>query len=212
MHEPDSLQGVDPRFDTAGRVIGSAPANVYDVRLPDPEQITRAPDGRPAEQQPSWRQDFPIDRPEDRYVERRDFMKFMVLTSLAFTAGQFWIAVQNWVRRRRGQPAVKRIARIEELRVGSVTLFNYPSDAEPCVLLRPSADAIVAYSQECTHLSCAVIPRADTGMLHCPCHEGMFDAQTGRPIAGPPRRPLPRIVLDVRGSDVYATGIELRTV
>jgi len=35
---------------------------------------------------------------------------------------------------------------------------------------------------------------------------------TGQRIAGPPPRPLPRITLDVRGDEVYATGVEWRTV
>jgi Rieske Fe-S protein len=48
-------------------------------------------------------------------------------------------------------------------------------------------------------------------VLHCPCHEGLFDLRSGRPIAGPPRRPLPRIVLEVRERDVYAIGVEQRT-
>ncbi len=56
------------------------------------EQRTVAPDGRPESEQPDWRRDFPIDVPEDDYVARRDFTKFMGLTSLAFVVGQFWIA------------------------------------------------------------------------------------------------------------------------
>jgi nitrite reductase/ring-hydroxylating ferredoxin subunit len=210
-HDPHAP--IDARIDSAGRegLAGTAPANLYDFRLPDPEQVTRAPDGRPLDEQPAWRQDFPIDRPEDRYVERREFMKFMVLTSLAFTAGQFWIAAQNWIRRRRGRPPIQRIAPLDELRVGSARLFTYPTAAEPCLLLRPSDATLVAYSQECTHLACAVVPRRD-GTLYCPCHEGTFDALTGRPLAGPPRRPLPRIALELRDGYVYATGVELRTV
>jgi arsenite oxidase small subunit len=35
---------------------------------------------------------------------------------------------------------------------------------------------------------------------------------TGRPLAGPPRRPLTRVVLEVRDGVIYATGVELRTV
>jgi hypothetical protein len=58
------------------------------------EQLTIPPDGAPLEEQPRWRQDFPIDWPQDHYVSRRDFTKFMVLTSLAFTAGQFWIVAK----------------------------------------------------------------------------------------------------------------------
>ena len=64
----------------------------------------------------------------------------------------------------------------------------------------------------CTHLSCAVVPRPERGELHCPCHVGSFEMTSGRPVAGPPRRPLPRIALEVRGGVVYATGVEERTV
>ena len=56
-----------------------------------------------------------------------------------------------------------------------------------------------------------MIPQLGEGRLHCPCHNGYFDLATGRPIAGPPRRPLPRIKLEVRDGVIYATGVEERT-
>jgi len=180
--------------------------------LGEPERTTIPPDGRSLVEQPKWRQDFPIDWPQDQYVERRDFLKFLVLTSLAFTTGQFWIAGQNWLRRRRGQPASRRIASLDELAVGGSLVFAYPGEHDICVLVRLSADELVAYSQKCTHLACAVIPEPELNQLHCPCHAGYFDLRTGRPTAGPPTRPLPRILLDVRGRDIYATGVEIRTV
>ncbi|RPI53473.1 MAG: Rieske (2Fe-2S) protein, partial [Acidobacteria bacterium] len=62
------------------------------------------------------------------------------------------------------------------------------------------------------HLSCAVVPQPEHNRLYCPCHEGAFDLRSGRPIAGPPNRPLTRVVLDLRGTDIYANGVELRTV
>src|SRR5262249_2865382 len=92
---PDPIRRpIDARIDGPGRegLTGTVPASVY-APLADQEQITVAPDGRPMEEQPPWRADFPIDWPQDEYVERRDFMKFLVLTSLAFTAGQFWIVM-----------------------------------------------------------------------------------------------------------------------
>src|SRR5262245_38896757 len=93
----DPRASLDARVDTPGRegLTGTAPANLYKP-LQDPEQVTIAPDWRPMDQQPAWRTDFPIDWPQDHYVERRDFMKFMVLTSLALTVGQLWIIAQNW--------------------------------------------------------------------------------------------------------------------
>jgi nitrite reductase/ring-hydroxylating ferredoxin subunit len=206
----DDRDGViDPGINDASRegLTGTTPASVF-LPLRGAEQITRPPDGRPMEVQPAWRQDFPIDWPQDHYVERRDFMKFMVLTSLAFTVGQFWIAGQNWLRRRRGEPEVMRIAALSDLPVGSVRTFTYPTQQDPCVLIRPAEQVLLAYNQKCTHLSCAVIPRVDEGLIRCPCHEGVFDMASGRPIAGPPQRPLARILLEVRGDDIYATGMQ----
>ncbi len=178
---------------------------------PDPEVLSLPPDGRPLPQQPAWRQDFPIDWPQDQYVERRDFVKFLTLTSLAFTVGQFWIAGQNWRRKRQGLAEMRRIASTADLAVGATLVFDYPAQHDSCVLVRLSESEFVAYSQKCTHLSCAVIPRPEQGVIHCPCHEGVFDLRTGRQLAGPPPRPLPRILLEIRGDDIYATGVETRT-
>jgi len=176
------------------------------------ENSTVSPDGGAVEAQPRWRQDFPIDWPQDHYVSRRDFTKFMVLTSLAFTVGQFWIVMQNFLRSRRGELPLQRIAGVDEVAIGSALSFSYPETHDSCLLLRTSETTFTAFSQKCTHLSCAVVPQPDKGRFFCPCHEGSFDMQTGAPIAGPPRRPLPRIKLEVRSGSVYASGVELRTI
>lgn len=223
---PGHVAGDDPharldvRINSPGRegLTGTTPSNVYKP-LPDGETITVPPDWRPMEDQPAWRKDFPIDWPQDHYVARRDFAKFMVLTSLAFFVGQVWIGVQNWWRRSAGRPEIKRVASLSGVPIGGVLVFHYPEHDDNCVLIRTGPDRLLAYSQKCTHLSCAVIPHVSVneatglaeGVIHCPCHEGYFDLETGRNIAGPPPRPLPRIVLEVRGEDVYATGIEWRT-
>lgn len=209
----DPRSWLDPQIDSPGRegLTGTAAADLYKP-LQESEQVTIAPDWRPMDQQPAWRNDFPIDWPQDHYVERREFMKFMVLTSFALTFGQFWIAAQNWWRRRRGAPQIQRVAALSDVPVGGVLTFAYPGEHDDCVAVRTSETEFVAFGQKCTHLSCAVRPLVDKGVIHCPCHEGYFDLRSGRPIAGPPRRPLPLVHLEVRGSDIYATGVEERTV
>jgi Rieske Fe-S protein len=209
----DERKPIDVRIDTPERegLTGTSPATLY-APLGDTEHITIPPDGRSMDQQPAWRHDFPIDWPQDHYVERRDFMKFMVLTSLALTVGQFWIVAQNWWRRRRGEPEMKRVASLEALPVGAVLTFTYPGPQDDCVVVRTAENALVAYSQKCTHLSCAIRPRVEEGVIHCPCHEGFFELRSGRPIAGPPRRPLDVVRLQLRGNDIYAVGVEARTV
>jgi Rieske Fe-S protein len=176
------------------------------------EQITIPPDGRPSYEQPKWRQDFPIDWPQDHYVARRDFTKFMVLTSFAFVAGQFWIIVQNFLRELRGRPPMRQITTIEQLGVGQSLIFTYPEQHQPCVLIRTGENNFVAFSQKCTHLSCGVVPEPEKKRFFCPCHNGTFDLETGKPLGGPPRRPLPRIKLEIINGAIYATGVEVSAI
>jgi Rieske Fe-S protein len=178
--------------------------------MSDPQ--SRAPDARPESEQPAWRRDFPIELQQADYVARRDFTKFLGLTSLAFVVGQFWIAIQNSVRRWQQPPEELEICRLDEIPVGGARLFAYPGKHDSCILLRPATDTLLAFNQKCTHLSCAVVPAFEQRQLHCPCHHGVFDMTSGRPIAGPPRRPLSAITLEVRGDVIVATGVELRTV
>jgi len=176
--------------------------------IPERESISLPPDGRPMRDQPAWRRDFPIDWPLDHDVERRDFVKFLTLTSFAFVVGQFWIAGQSWLRGRALPPGAQRIASTNDLQVGGSLVFEYPARHDTCVLVRVAEADYVAFSQKCTHLSCAVIPKPEEGVFHCPCHEGLFDLRTGRVLAGPPPRPLPRIAIEIQGTDIYAVGVE----
>jgi Rieske Fe-S protein len=163
------------------------------------------------EGEPGWRKDFPVDWPEDEFHARRAFAQFLVLTSGAFVAGQGWIAAQHLVRKRR-TPARVRIASLAELPAGAVKTFAYPSEHDRCVLVRLPDGELVAFDQACTHLSCAVIPRVAEGVLVCPCHEGYFDLRSGKNLSGPPPRPLTRVRIEVAGDDVFAVGVEERTV
>jgi len=154
---------------------------------------------------------LPTDVPEDDHVARREFVKFLVLTSGAFAVGQCWIALGGPERERRPFPS-KRVATTAELEQRQVIEFRYPDEHEPCLALCLGPGRYVAYGQKCSHLSCAVVPHLDRGELHCPCHNGSFEADNGRPVAGPPRRPLPLVRLEVTDGVVYATGFEPRTV
>ncbi len=181
------------------------------MKEPGIPPATIPPDGRPESEQPAWRRDFPIDWPQDHYVARRDFTKFLGLASLAFVVGQTWICIQSVLLRLRGRPPLRKIARLEDVPAAGALVFRYPRPDDICLLVRLDDGNLLAYSQKCTHLSCAVVPEVAERRLHCPCHHGDFELATGRPIAGPPRRPLPRITLEVRDGTVYVTGVEART-
>jgi Rieske Fe-S protein len=175
------------------------------------ETDPKYPNGRPLSEQPRWRQDFPIDTAEDEALARREFTKFLVLTSGAFAAGQCWIGLMSLLRQEKPLPE-KQIATDTDVPSGGVLEFRYPTEEDPCLLIRLHNGELVAYGQQCSHLSCAVIAEPERGHLRCPCHNGFFELNEGRPIAGPPRRPLPRIKLEIRAGIIYATGVELRTV
>lgn len=169
---------------------------------------TTPPDGQPRDAQPKWRRDFPIDVAEDEYVGRRELVKFLVLTSAAFSTGQLWIGLKSLLRHPEPTVPAVAIAAVDALPVGGATTFFYPPDSAPRLLVRTGADTFVAYDQQCTHLLCPIVPAVAEGRLHCPCHNGWFDLQTGRPLAGPPRRALGRVLLEVRDGTVYAVGVE----
>jgi Rieske Fe-S protein len=158
------------------------------------------------ERRAAWRDEFPIREDDERYVTRRQFAGFLVLTSLAMFVGNIWILAKSWLG---GAPrsVETAIPGAEGLPVGGSTVFDYPETGEPCLLIRRSQDEFVAFSQKCTHLSCAVYYSKDNDRIECPCHVGYFSPRDGRVLQGPPPRPLPRVRLERRGGDLVAVGI-----
>ena len=156
---------------------------------------------------PLWKDEFSVHTADERYVSRRQFSKFLVLTSLAMFVGQLWILVKSWFARKQRAFPQQPIAAVGEIPVGEVKLFTYPTPEDHCILVRTAADTYVAYSQKCTHLSCAVFYSKDSNSLECPCHKGYFSVKDGSVLAGPPRRPLPTIELESRGGELVATGV-----
>ncbi len=160
--------------------------------------------------EPLWREEFSVHGADERYVNRRQFAKFLVLTSLGMFVGNVWILVKGWLT---GKPVfpVREVARLGEIPVGGVKLFRYPGPQDPCILVRTGEageDQYAAYSQKCTHLSCAVYYAREQNRLECPCHEGYFSVRDGRVLQGPPQRPLPRVILERRGAALVAVGLD----
>ena len=157
---------------------------------------------------PLWKDEFSVHTADERYVSRRQFTKFLVLTSLAMLVGQIWILMKSWFSRKKPALPQQAIARKEEIAVGEVKLFTYPTADNHCIMVRTGPDTYVAYSQKCTHLSCAVYYSRESNSLECPCHRGFFSLKDGSVLAGPPPRPLPSILLEIRGDELVATGIK----
>jgi len=70
-------------------------------------------------------------------------------------------------------------------------------------------DGVFALRDRCTHgngrLSEGYV---EGGVVECPLHAGCFDIRTGQPLAGPPRRALPRVKLELRAGQIYAVEVD----
>jgi Rieske Fe-S protein len=165
---------------------------------------------RNPEAEPLWREEFSVFADTERYVARRQFAKFLVLTSLGMLTGNLWILVRSIFHREPVYPATP-VASVDELPVDGVKMCRYPGPDDPCILVRTATDTWVAYGQKCTHLACAVYYEADRRRLACPCHVGYFGVDDGRVLQGPPPRPLPRVVLKRERDTLLAAGMDLQT-
>lgn len=152
---------------------------------------------------PIWRRDFPITSAGEEEVTRREFVRYLVLASGGFAAGNVGIALWSSLRSiNEGEPRpIIELARVPE---GTAHLFDYPTSADPAILVHLPGGELRAFSQKCTHLGCVVYYEPERDELECPCHEGHFDAVTGAVLSGPPQRPLGRIDVEVRDGVVWA--------
>jgi Rieske Fe-S protein len=145
---------------------------------------------------PGWQKDFPVGQRAEHKASRREFAKFFVCALLGgagVAAGRHFLEP---ARREHFPP--RAVAKSDELDVGGYKLFRYPTQDDPCILIRLESHRYVAFSQSCTHLMCPVYFEAVKRQLVCPCHQGLFDAVDGRPLAGPPQRPLEHYRVEAR--------------
>jgi nitrite reductase/ring-hydroxylating ferredoxin subunit len=163
---------------------------------------------RRAGPEPLWQDEFSIYTADERYVSRRQFTKFLVLTSLGMFVGNAWILVRSLFDKTPAYPQ-RTVCRADAVPVGGVWLFRYPTEKDRCILIRPDEQTYVAYSQKCTHLSCAVYYAPEKNRIECPCHEGYFSVMNGDVLQRPPPRPLPRVLLERHGDDLVA--VEMAT-
>lgn len=156
---------------------------------------------------PVWLQDFPHTSAGEDAVTRRAFTRYLIAGSGVFAASTLGVA--GWTSLRNPDTGTEMpVVALDELAEGQAHLFRYPGPKDPAVLVHLPGGELVAYSQKCTHLGCVVYYEAGSTELHCPCHDGVFEAATGVPIAGPPDRPLPEISVEVRDNTVWALGIK----
>src|SRR5262249_23453763 len=127
-----------------------------------------------------WRSAFPYHWDADELVARRELLRFAVYTSGALFSVTALLALLGLVRKP-GTLQVQPVVRAADVAEGEAVYFRYPDPDDEAVLLHLPGGRFVAYSQKCTHLSCAVYFQADRQRLFCPCHDGIFSPLTGDP-------------------------------
>jgi cytochrome b6-f complex iron-sulfur subunit len=90
----------------------------------------------------------------------------------------------------------------QKLPAGSVLMFKFGT--APAMLIHHKDDTWVALSAVCTHLGCTVQYEPDANRIHCACHGGVYDPQTGANVSGPPPKPLKKFKVAVN-----ETGVEV---
>ncbi len=150
-----------------------------------------------------WQEEFPYHWNADDLVTRRDTLRFLVAGSGALWLASVALAVTGAVRGPTTQ-RLQAIARVGEVPLNGSKVFTYPNSYAQGILVNLPGKGLVAYSDVCTHLSCAVLFQPSQRRFYCPCHDGMFDAATGEVLGGPPTRPLPLIELRIQNGIVYA--------
>src|SRR5581483_3939901 len=116
-----------------------------------------------------WRAEFPYHWDADDLVARRQLLRFAVYSSGALFASTAFLALLGALTGR-AHPAAKQVARVGDVPEGRALYFAYPEPDDQAMLLHLPGGRFVAYSQRCTHLSCAVYYQPERGRLYCPCH------------------------------------------
>jgi menaquinol-cytochrome c reductase iron-sulfur subunit len=69
-------------------------------------------------------------------------------------------------------------------------------------IVKQADGTVTALTNKCTHLGCGVEWNTSAKQFTCPCHGGIFDIQ-GKVTAGPPPKPLTRLMVKVEVNKIF---------
>lgn len=91
----------------------------------------------------------------------------------------------------------------QTLAEGTALMFKFGSN--PAMLIHHKDGSWDAFDAVCTHLGCTVQYQPERDIIHCNCHGGEYNAETGKNISGPPPRPLRKYVTKISENDVVVS-------
>ena len=173
-----------PPAPARGRTTRSASTSWREDR-DGPDHSAGEPDQRGAVADPVWRQDFPLTSAGEDEVTRREFVRYLVLASGGFAAGNVGVAVWSSLRSiNEGEP--RPIVALAQVPEGTAHLFHYPTGADPAILVHLPGGELRAFSQKCTHLGCVVYYAPDRGRWSAPATRATSTPSPATCWPGPP--------------------------
>jgi cytochrome b6-f complex iron-sulfur subunit len=136
-------------------------------------------------------------------IGRRKFIQLLLGFSIVSTFGGIVAPIVAYLF-----PAKSQTAAGAAVDVGAVDTFGAGSgtvvsvNSKPVLVVNTKAGGLKAFSAICTHLGCIVAWDDKKGVIHCPCHEGIFNPTTGAVVSGPPPAPLAGYELAVKDGKV----------
>ena len=137
-------------------------------------------------------------------IGRRKFLQVWLGFSIVATVAGIVAPIIAYVwpmRRNIAYAGPVDVGKIEDFPLNSGTIVAV--DDKPVIIVNTKNGGLKAYSAICTHLGCIVYWHREKGVMHSPCHDGLFSPVTGAVISGPPPRPLPPYELAVREGRVF---------
>lgn len=126
--------------------------------------------------------------PEQK-ISRRSFLDWLLTGGLVAWAIGFLAPVASyvWPAQKRG-PSTQTVSAGKESEFADWQTKIVALNGHPVIVIH-TPQGFRAFSAICTHLGCIVGWDAGRKQIACPCHAGFFDLN-GRPVSGPPPRPL----------------------
>jgi len=101
-----------------------------------------------------------------------------------------------------------KIGTISQLKKEGELDFMYPDESSMCKAVYIDGD-VKAYSTICTHKGCPTVYNKKLEQFECPCHYTKYDARKdGQMVIGHATGGLPKVLLEIKGDDIYAIGFD----
>lgn len=147
---------------------------------------------------------------EENVSSRRGFLKAAGLLAGTAAIAPAMVASTEKAKTQSvfGEYESNKIGTVSQLKKDGEIDFNYPDASSVCKAVYINGE-IKAYSTICTHKGCPTVYNKDLQQFECPCHFTKYDAaKDGQMVIGHATGGLPKVLLEIKGDDIYAIGFD----